>query len=130
MGAFTAAARRQERTVSADEPKFTGFVFKIQANMDPKHRDRIAFMRICSGKFEKGMKLLQGRTGKEMRIGDALTFLLRRPGKYRRSLCRRHYRPAQPRHHPDRRHFQRRRKAALHRHPVLRPGTVPPRGAA
>lgn len=39
------------------EEKFTGFVFKIQANMDPKHRDRIAFMRICSGKYEKGMKM-------------------------------------------------------------------------
>lgn len=45
------------RTVEASEDKFTGFVFKIQANMDPKHRDRVAFMRVVSGKYEKGMKL-------------------------------------------------------------------------
>ena len=45
------------RLVTATEEKFSGFIFKIQANMDPKHRDRIAFMRICSGKYEKGMKL-------------------------------------------------------------------------
>ncbi|KAF0809406.1 peptide chain release factor 3 [Alcanivorax sp. S71-1-4] len=64
-----------ERTVDASEPKFTGFVFKIQANMDPKHRDRVAFMRICSGRYEKGIKLKQCRTGKDMRISDALTFL-------------------------------------------------------
>ena len=65
----------EERTVTADEPKFTGFVFKIQANMDPKHRDRIAFMRITSGRYDKGIKLLQCRTGKDVRIADALTFL-------------------------------------------------------
>ncbi len=53
----------------------TGFVFKIQANMDPRHRDRIAFMRICSGKYQKGIKLKQVRTGKDVRIPDALTFL-------------------------------------------------------
>jgi peptide chain release factor 3 len=63
------------RTVVADEPKMTGFVFKIQANMDPRHRDRIAFMRICSGKYQKGIKLKQVRTGKDVRIPDALTFL-------------------------------------------------------
>lgn len=64
-----------ERSVEATESKFTGFVFKIQANMDPQHRDRIAFVRICSGLFQKGMKLLQVRTGKEVRISDALTFM-------------------------------------------------------
>ncbi len=64
-----------ERIVQADEPGFTGFVFKIQANMDPKHRDRIAFLRICSGHYDRGMKMLQVRTGKEVRISDALTFL-------------------------------------------------------
>ncbi|MEB0044214.1 MULTISPECIES: peptide chain release factor 3 [unclassified Pseudomonas] len=63
-----------ERTVEPIEEKFAGFVFKIQANMDPKHRDRIAFMRICSGKYEKGMKMRHVRTGKDVRIGDALTF--------------------------------------------------------
>ncbi|MDX1803878.1 MAG: peptide chain release factor 3 [Alcanivorax sp.] len=63
-----------ERTVDATEPKMTGFVFKIQANMDPKHRDRVAFMRICSGRYQKGIKLKQVRTGKDVRIADALTF--------------------------------------------------------
>jgi peptide chain release factor 3 len=65
----------QERLVAATEEKFSGFIFKIQANMDPKHRDRIAFMRICSGKYEKGLKMNHVRVGKEVRISDALTFL-------------------------------------------------------
>ena len=64
-----------EREVSADESNFTGFVFKIQANMDPKHRDRIAFMRICSGTFKKGIKLMHLRLGKEVQIANALTFM-------------------------------------------------------
>lgn len=63
------------REVAADDEKFTGFVFKIQANMDPKHRDRVAFMRVVSGKYEKGMKLRQVRTGKDVVISDALTFM-------------------------------------------------------
>ena len=63
-----------ERTVQPTEASFSGFVFKIQANMDPKHRDRIAFLRICSGRYEKGMKLHHVRTGKDVRIADALTF--------------------------------------------------------
>ncbi len=58
----------------AEEP-FTGFVFKIQANMDPKHRDRIAFFRICSGKYEPGLKVQHLRLGREIRIGSALTFM-------------------------------------------------------
>lgn len=64
-----------ERTVIATENNFSGFVFKIQANMDPKHRDRVAFMRIVSGRYEKGMKLRQVRTGKDLVIADALTFM-------------------------------------------------------
>ncbi|MEX9781663.1 peptide chain release factor 3 [Providencia manganoxydans] len=63
------------REVEATEEKFTGFVFKIQANMDPKHRDRVAFMRIVSGTYEKGMKLRQVRTKKDVVISDALTFM-------------------------------------------------------
>ncbi|HBP1177146.1 peptide chain release factor 3 [Pseudomonas aeruginosa] len=63
-----------ERNVEPTEEKFSGFVFKIQANMDPKHRDRIAFMRICSGKYEKGMKMRHVRLGKDVKIADALTF--------------------------------------------------------
>jgi peptide chain release factor 3 len=64
-----------ERVVEAEEPKFTGFVFKIQANMDPGHRDRIAFVRLCSGRYERGMRLRHVRLGKEIRVADALTFL-------------------------------------------------------
>jgi peptide chain release factor 3 len=64
-----------QRTVSADEPKLTGFVFKIQANMDPGHRDRIAFMRLCSGRYARGMRMHHVRLDKDMRIADALTFL-------------------------------------------------------
>ncbi len=64
-----------ERTVKASESEFTGFVFKIQANMDPKHRDRVAFMRICSGRYERGMKMNHVRIGKEVRVSDALMFL-------------------------------------------------------
>src|SRR5690606_39425444 len=63
-----------ERSVEPTEEKFTGFVFKIQANMDPKHRDRIAFMRICSGRYQKGMKMRHVRLGKDLRVADALTF--------------------------------------------------------
>lgn len=61
--------------VAADAPNFSGFIFKIQANMDPRHRDRVAFLRIVSGQYEKGMKMRQVRTGKDVRISDALTFL-------------------------------------------------------
>jgi peptide chain release factor 3 len=53
-----------ERTVQPDESTATGFIFKIQANMDPRHRDRIAFLRVCSGRFHKGMKLFHVRSGK------------------------------------------------------------------
>jgi peptide chain release factor 3 len=65
----------QTRPVAADEESFSGFVFKIQANMDPKHRDRIAFMRVCSGKYERGMKMRHTRIGKDVKIADAVTFL-------------------------------------------------------
>lgn len=65
----------QTRIVHPEENAFSGFVFKIQANMDPKHRDRIAFMRICSGQFTKGMKLTHLRLEKEIQISTALTFM-------------------------------------------------------
>ena len=63
------------REVGAYEPKLTGFVFKIQANMDPQHRDRVAFMRICSGAFHAGMKAFHVRAGKEVKLANALTFM-------------------------------------------------------
>ena len=69
------ARATKERLVEPTEEVFSGFIFKIQANMDPKHRDRIAFMRVCSGKYEKGMKMLQVRTNKKVSISDAVTFM-------------------------------------------------------
>jgi peptide chain release factor 3 len=68
------ARNTTERMVDADEEQFSGFVFKIQANMDPNHRDRIAFMRVCSGSFEKGIKLKHVRLQRDVKISDALTF--------------------------------------------------------
>ena len=62
------------RLVQPDEPGFSAFVFKIQANMDPNHRDRVAFLRVCSGAFSKGMKLRHSRLGKDVRISDAVSF--------------------------------------------------------
>ena len=74
-GAAIPAADKVERLVQPDEEKFSGFIFKIQANMDPKHRDRIAFLRVCSGKFERGIKLKQRATGKTLAINNAITFM-------------------------------------------------------
>jgi peptide chain release factor 3 len=71
MAEFAPSPRAQEaasRTVKADELKMTGFVFKIQANMDPNHRDRIAFMRVCSGKLQRGMRAKLVRTGKPVTL--------------------------------------------------------------
>ncbi|MBF0218237.1 MAG: peptide chain release factor 3 [Gammaproteobacteria bacterium] len=65
----------EKRLVTPLEPEFTGFVFKIQANMDPQHRDRVAFMRICSGHFTPGMKLRHDRLNREVKIPSAITFL-------------------------------------------------------
>jgi peptide chain release factor 3 len=67
-----------QRVVQPTEPRFTGVVFKIQANMDPAHRDRVAFVRVCSGRFERGMKLTLARTGKEVKTNTAVSFLSQR----------------------------------------------------
>jgi peptide chain release factor 3 len=64
-----------ERTVAPDEAPLTGFVFKIQANMDPAHRDRVAFLRLCSGRYEPGMRMYHTRLAREVRVGDAITFM-------------------------------------------------------
>ncbi len=69
------ARSAHERVVEPLEPALTGFVFKIQANMDPGHRDRIAFLRLCSGRYARGMRLYHSRLGKEVRVADALTFM-------------------------------------------------------
>jgi peptide chain release factor 3 len=65
----------RERIVQPQEAALAGFVFKIQANMDPAHRDRIAFLRLCAGHYQRGMRLFHVRLGKEVRVADALTFM-------------------------------------------------------
>jgi len=65
----------EERIVEPEESDFSAFAFKIQANMDPAHRDRIAFFRICSGKFEKGMSVRHHRINKDMKIANAIIFM-------------------------------------------------------
>ncbi|SFN72869.1 bacterial peptide chain release factor 3 (bRF-3) [Mesorhizobium sp. NFR06] len=80
LGAYGPPPRAQEadeRTVEATEEKMTSFVFKIQANMDPNHRDRIAFVRVCSGKLERGMKAKLVRTGKPMSLSAPQFFFAR-----------------------------------------------------
>ncbi|HEY8382066.1 MAG TPA: peptide chain release factor 3 [Microvirga sp.] len=77
MGAYAPPPRGQEadkRQVEAEEGRMTGFVFKIQANMDPNHRDRIAFLRICSGKLTRGMKAKLVRTGKPISLNTPQFF--------------------------------------------------------
>ncbi len=69
------ARATRSRIVEASEDKFSGFVFKIQANMDPRHRDRMAFIRICSGRFTRGMRLHHVRLGKSVVVRNAMTFL-------------------------------------------------------
>ncbi|MEW8285908.1 MAG: peptide chain release factor 3 [Candidatus Thiodiazotropha endolucinida] len=64
----------QQRLVEPSEAKFSGFIFKIQANMDPQHRDRVAFLRVCSGSYRKGMKMRHVRIGKTVQISNAITF--------------------------------------------------------
>jgi peptide chain release factor 3 len=63
------------RVVVPTEKAFSGFVFKIQANMDPRHRDRIAFFRVCSGRYQPAMKVRHLRIGREMKLGNVLTFM-------------------------------------------------------
>ncbi|WP_415907577.1 peptide chain release factor 3 [Oleiharenicola sp. Vm1] len=65
------ANESNSRVIPVDFPKFSGFIFKIQANMDPKHRDRIAFLRVCSGKFERDMVVTHQRTGKQVRLSSS-----------------------------------------------------------
>jgi len=63
------------RTINPEEMSFSGFVFKIQANMDPAHRDRIAFLRVCSGRFRRGMKIKHLRLNREIKISNAVNFM-------------------------------------------------------
>ncbi|MEM7270163.1 MAG: peptide chain release factor 3 [Pseudomonadota bacterium] len=78
LGSYAPAPRPRmtgSREVSAEEKKVSGFVFKVQANMDPKHRDRVAFVRLCSGHFKRGAKLKHVRSGKPMAISNPVLFL-------------------------------------------------------
>ena len=86
----------EDRPVKPEESAFSGFVFKIQANMDPKHRDRIAFLRVCSGRYGHNMKMRHVRPGKDVRIADAVTFS-RGSGTGGGGVAWRHHRA--PRHH-------------------------------
>ncbi len=72
------ARQALERVIEPDEPKFSGVVFKVQANMDPAHRDRVAFVRVSSGRFERGMRLKVSRNGKEIRPNNVVSFLSQR----------------------------------------------------
>ena len=97
------------RKVDAREDKMTGFVFKIQANMDPNHRDRIAFMRVCSGKLRRGMKAKLVRTGKNIALNAPQFFFAQDRQLAEEAYagrCRRH---PQPWHIAHRRHADRRR---------------------
>ena len=67
--------KSSEGAIAPDSEGFTGFVFKIQANMNPAHRDRIAFVRICSGEFERGMTVTLARTGKQIKLSQSTQFL-------------------------------------------------------
>ena len=67
----------EPEAVSPDDAAVTGFIFKVQANMNPMHRDRVAFMRLCSGKFRRGMKLNQGGTGKSIAVHSPILFFAR-----------------------------------------------------
>jgi peptide chain release factor 3 len=59
------------RVILPEDPAFSGFIFKIQANMDPKHRDRLAFVRVCSGRFERDMSVIHTRTGNKLRLSSS-----------------------------------------------------------
>ncbi len=110
----------ETRTVKPDEDDLTGFVFKIQANMDPGHRDRIAFMRICSGEYKKGMRLKHVRSGKEMKIADAITFMAADRQHAETAYAGDILGIAQPWHDQYWRQLYARRRVALFRHTELR----------
>src|SRR5690606_22085525 len=63
----------EQRMVAPTEPAFSGVVFKVQANMDPQHRDRVAFVRVCSGRFERGMPITNARTKRTLRPQNVVT---------------------------------------------------------
>ena len=122
-------AAGREGSIEPDDPDFAGVVFKVQANMDANHRDRIAFVRMASGKYTPGMKLKVQRTaqGAAADLGRHLPVAAARGG--RRGLCRRHHRLHHPRRRAAGRHHHRRRQPAVHRPAVLRARAVHDRAA-
>ena len=124
------AQKADTRTVEADENNMSAFVFKIQANMDPNHRDRIAFARLCSGKLTRGMKVKQVRTGKSISLNAPQFFFAQD-----RSVADEAFAGdvvGIPNHGAlaHRRHAHRRRGHQLRRRAELRAGNPAPRAAA
>ena len=120
-----ASASRCSARSHPDEPKFSGVVFKIQANMDPAHRDRVAFVRVALGPL-RARHAAEGRAlgqGAAPQHGGELPVAA--PRAARRGVRRRHHRHSEPRRAAARRHADRRRAAAVHRAAVLRAGDVP-----
>ena len=118
-----------QRPVDAEEDKLSGFVFKIQANMDPGHRDRIAFMRLCSGRYARGMRLASCAPRQGRAHCGCAHLPRRRSQPSRGGLCRRYHRLAQSRQHQHWRQLQRRREPHLHRRPQLCAGNLQARSA-
>ena len=100
-------SRRCRTRSSPTTSKVTGFVFKVQANIDPQHRDRVAFLRLCSGRFRRGMKLKHGRSGRHDEHPEPGLLPGARPQPRRGGVARRHPRHPQSRHAADRRHADR-----------------------
>src|SRR3546814_12875383 len=76
------------RVVEPGDPAVSGFIFKVQANMNPQHRDRVAFMRLCSGRFRRGMKLTQVQTGKTIAVHSPIFFFAQSREQIGSASCR------------------------------------------
>jgi peptide chain release factor 3 len=132
LSSFAPSPKPQPTTagpVDPDHKAVSGFVFKVQANMNPQHRDRVAFMRLCSGRFKRGMKLLQPSTGKQIAGALADPVLRPEPRTRRRGLSRATSSASQSRDAAGRRHADRGRGDPLHRPAQLRAGDPAPRRA-
>ena len=119
--------------VGPTDERFTGFVFKIQANMDPRHRDRVAFVRVCSGPLHEGHDAVQQPAGQAAQGVACLPVLRPRPRDDRRGLCGRHHRPRQSRAVRDRRHAPLGRAAPVSWRAAISGGALrarPPEGHA
>ena len=117
--AAAAAVERRARS-SPTRDEVTGFVFKVQANMDPQHRDRIAFMRMVSGTFKRGMKLTPSGSGKPIAVHSPILFFAQDREIADTAEAGRHHRHPQPRHAAGRRYADREERGPLHRPAQLR----------